>query len=235
MDTEVISEPEVRISDLTLCAPVFRGDTEEVEKTWKTSISEIKLIGTGKVGCFIERPDSDLLQGGYLRLYEDEISTSKSPVAIQYYSGHNNFSTSIGNDKVDFTKHNYVLCYGPTYNNNWMIAAASAKIFFGQPMDLKLSACIGISNETDSVTSYYLFDSNPLGLGYCSGGIYVREGDKLGYGDYVGGSILDKSYPEEGIIRVVTNTLKKGQTYNVYTFLYNYMCPVAGYTFQVPG
>jgi hypothetical protein len=231
MDTEVISEPEVRISDLTLCAPVFREN--KVETTWKTSISEIKLTGRGSLTCLVERPDSNVLSGGNLMLYQDEISTSSSPVISKSYSGHNNFTASIESDEVDFTKHNYVLCYGPKYGSV-RIVAASAKIFFGQPMDLKLSACMGISNETDSVTSYYMFDSNPLGFGYYYGYIYIREGDKLGEGNYVGSYQLDKSNPE-GLVCVTTNTLKKGQTYNVYTFLYATNCIVAGYTFQVPG
>lgn len=222
-------------NDLEISTDVLSMSTLVVtDQNWRTSISEVKLTGTGSLECTIERPNTGDANGGYLMLYLNGISVSGQPVIRQYFSGKGSFKATISSNEVDFTKHNYVLCYAPHYIDNIRMVVTSVQILFGRPINLKMSACVGISVETDRVTSYYLYDSNPLGYGFYPAWIIVREGAVFGQGRQVGILQLNSSDPAEGTANVRTEILKKGQTYNVTSTLYSTVRPVAGYTFTVP-
>ena len=222
---------DLQIENVVLRAPELIAS----DQTWRTSITDVQLTGRGSLKCNVQRPDSGSSTGGYLMLYKDEISVSGTPVIRQFYSGKGDFSAEIGSDEVDFTKHNYVLCYAPHYSDNIRMVVTSVQIMFGRPFNLKLSACAGISQETNSVTSYYTYDSNPLGFGYYNAWILVREGGVMGEGAQVGISSLDRFGPAEGVcVTSIAVPLQRGKTNNVTTNLYSTVRPVAGYTFTVP-
>lgn len=233
MSAETLELPKVE----SISKEVFFAESYgvPVDKIWVTSISQIQLTGIGSLKFKVERPDSGSAKGGYIMLYLDEISSSKAPVIRKYYSGLGDFEAEIASNDVDFTKNNYVLAYAPHYIDNVRVVATSAKIFFGIPMSLCQSVCVNSSHNTNSVTSVYKFDSNPLGFGHYNSWMIVRKGSEFGEGEQVGIAMFDRNGFSEGIkIVSLTNSLQRGQTYNVVTTIYSTVRPVAGYTFTVP-
>lgn len=229
MSTETLTPPQIQ----NVNTEILNSENYLTsDQTWITSISKVQLQGISSLKCFVERPDSGPAVGGYLMLYLNEISVDAEPVIRQYFSGQGNFEAEIGSDDVDFTKHNYVLAYAPFYSAPDRMVVASVKILFGSPINLELSACTSISHETRSVTSYYKFDSNPLGFGYYNSWIVIKEGGVLGEGRQVGIATIDPNDPSQGIkVLQLNESLKRGQTYNVYTTIFSTVRPVAGYTF----
>ncbi|WP_435263372.1 hypothetical protein [Tenacibaculum sp. nBUS_03] len=231
MSTETQELPKVEsINNQSLLAEQY----VKVDQIWKTAISNIQLTGAKSLKCHVERPDSGSSTGGYLMLYLNEITPNVEPIIRQFHSGKGDFNAEVASDAIDFTKNNYVLAYAPHYSDNVKIVVSSAKIFFGSPIDLRLSACTHISHEIKSVTSFYKFDSNPLGFGYYNSWMIIREGSTFGEGRQVGIAQLDHNDPAQGIKVVSTiEFLKRGQTYNVSTTIYSTVRPVAGYTFTI--
>ena len=62
-------------------------ETSNPNKTWRTSISEVKITGEGSLEFLLTRPDSGPAKSGYILLYKDEITSRTPPIVRQVAQG----------------------------------------------------------------------------------------------------------------------------------------------------
>lgn len=208
-------------------------DTIEISqpnKTWRTSISEVKITGEGSLEFLLTRPNSGPATSGHILLFKNEITIEADPIVKQPAPGKESGKQVISSDKIDFEAHRYVLCYGPHYSDMRNLVAASVDLEFGIPQNRVSSSCFAGDHTPETVRSTYRYNSNPLGFGHWNGSIVVREGAELGEGTRVGRLPIPIGSGSKGTV-TVDASIKRGHTYNVSANLYSDVRPVAGYSF----
>jgi hypothetical protein len=205
----------------------------EVDKLWRTSISNITVLTPGSLKFKITRPDSGDAKGGYVYLYEDVLGGN--PIVREYYAGNASGDFTVKSDKIDLYNGHYVLGYGPHYTDNVNIIATTVQLDNGNAYNLESSVCSPISHSINEVTSFYSFARNVLGFSHYASMVTIREGGILGKGNQVGVTQISTDANNKGTVILSNLKLSYGKTYNVCINLYSSVRPVAGYSFTLQG
>ncbi|WP_320018849.1 hypothetical protein [Labilibaculum manganireducens] len=228
MKTDTLNKEAIEMR--TNMIPEIKTSYGNYSELWRTSISDITVLGAGELTCRITRPNSGSAKGGYLYIYKDKIEGT--PLVRQYFAGQASGIVTIMSNQIDLFNGHYVLAYGPHFTDQVNIIAATVQLDNGYAYNQESSVCTPIQASINQVTSHYIFASNSLGFSHYDSTVILREGNVFGEGNEVARAYISKESNRIGT-NVMHANLKHKQAYNVSINIYSSVRPVAGYTFTL--